>query len=141
MSEHDDLTDFVIQAIEEECDKQFVSIKMNSNWKYDNNAQHSKSYKLWEYLYSHVFVNEKQEYVFPVIAIDQIEEAFKEKYEQACELLSQLYYLVSDDLRLPNNCYACMVRRVSTGPFTISRAHLSELNSIRIFMRCRGISE
>lgn len=106
MCEHDDFTDFVIQAIKEECDKQFVSIKMNNNWKYDNNAQHSKSYKLWEYLYSHVFVNEKEDIIFPVIAIDQIEEAFKEKYKQACEFLSQLYYLVSDDLRLPNNCYA-----------------------------------
>ena len=106
MSNQEDLTDFVVQAIEEECDKQSVCIKKNENWKYDNNAQHSKSYKLWEYLYSHVFINEKQEFVFPVIAIDQIEEAFKEKYEQACELLSQLYYLVSDDLRLPNNCYA-----------------------------------
>lgn len=106
MSKQEDLTDFVIQAIEEECEKQSVCIKKNENWKYDNGIKQSKNYKLWEFLYSHIFVNDKEECVFPVIAIDQIEEAFKEKYAQACELLSQLYYLVSDDLRLPNNCYA-----------------------------------
>lgn len=106
MSKQKDLTDFVIQTIEEECGKQSVRILKNDHWKYDNNTQSSTGYKLWEYLYSHVFMNAKEECVFPVIAIDQIEEAFKEKYEKAFELLSQLYYLVSDDLRLPSNCYA-----------------------------------
>ena len=106
MSKQKDLTDFVIRTIEEECDKQSVKIEKNDHWKFDNHTLPSEGYKLWEYLYSHVFMNAKQEYVFPVIAIDQIEEAFKEKYEQALELLSQLYYLVSDDLRLPSNCFA-----------------------------------
>lgn len=104
MGKQMDLTDFVIQTIEDECSKQSITIKKNDHW--NNNTQSTKEYKLWEYLYSHVFLNAKQECVFPVIAIDQIEEAFKEKYKQAFELLSQLYYLVSDDLRLPSNCYA-----------------------------------
>lgn len=106
MSKLDDLSDFIIQSIKEECKQQSIYIKKNENWKYDNDNHESSNYKLWNFFYSNIFENAKKEYVFPVIAIDQIEEAFKEKYEQSCRLLSQLYYLVSDDLRVPKDCFS-----------------------------------
>lgn len=102
---NDTLTDFLIKTIESECKRQQVDIRSNPRWK-QYTGPSADSYKLWEYLYSHEFIDDSQNYVFPVIAIDQIEEAFNEHYNQTVELLSQLYYLISDDLRLPNDCYA-----------------------------------
>lgn len=101
-----DLTSFIIHTIQKECNKQSIEISDNPNWKSDSANSNASSFRLWEFFYSHTFKNANQEIVFPVIAIDQIEEAFKEQYRQTSELLSQLYYLVSDDLRLPCNCYA-----------------------------------
>ncbi len=100
------LADSLIKALETECKIREVSIDPNPKWGQRTGGQIDKGYKLWEFLYSNEFHDKDGNVVSPVIAIDQIEEAFNEHYEEACELLRQLYYLVSDDLRLPKDCNA-----------------------------------
>ena len=101
----DDFAEFIIQTLYEQQKLQGFAIKDNPNWSYRETEQNCSDYKLWYFFYSHSFVAKEGKYVFPVIAIDQIEEAFKDRYQATCELLTQLYYLVSDDLRVPENCY------------------------------------
>ena len=100
------LADSMIKSLETECKNREVSIDLNPKWGQRTGGQIGEDYKLWEFLYSHEFHDNEGNVVAPVIAIDQIEEAFNEQYEKACELLKQLYYLVSDDLRLPKECNA-----------------------------------
>lgn len=100
------LADSLIKSLETECKTRKVSIDPNPKWVPRTGGQIDEDYKLWEFLYSHEFHDKEGNVVAPVIAIDQIEEAFNDQYEKACELLKQLYYLVSDDLRLPKDCNA-----------------------------------
>lgn len=100
------LADSLIKALETECTIREVSIDPSPKWVQRTGGQIDEDYKLWEFLYSHEFHDKEGNVVSPVIAIDQIEEAFNEHYEKACELLRQLYFLVSDDLRRPKECNA-----------------------------------
>ena len=83
-----------------------ISISKRQNAPSGNEPDDQSPKLLWHYFYSHDFIDEKGLFVFPVITIDQMEEGFNERHEDACLLLKQLYYLVGDDLLLPDECYA-----------------------------------
>ena len=100
-AENGDYAKTIIKAIEKS------GLFIESLFKYNDTTNDNKESKqitiLWQYFCTHKFkINETTtEYVFPVIVLDQFEEIFFQKREQAKILLQQIYYLLSDNLIVP----------------------------------------
>lgn len=100
-AENGDYAKTIIKAIEKSG--LFIESLFKYNDKTNDNKESKQITILWQYFCTHKFkINETTtEYVFPVIVLDQFEEIFFQKREQAKILLQQIYYLLSDNLIVP----------------------------------------
>lgn len=97
---------FIVSQIESHCRRNRISVELRKVTPTVNQDHGRGNNFLWHYLYSHDFINSYGQHVFPVIIIDQMEEGFYNMHEDTCVLLRQLFYLVSDELLLPEGSYS-----------------------------------
>lgn len=108
-SKNENYGEFIIETIKDQCREGNINVTSNKFIE-SLNLIDSKdsSILLWKFFYGHDFIEkDTNNVVFPVIVIDQFEEAFDtSSQEKAYELLAQINQLISDNLRLPEEAYA-----------------------------------
>ncbi len=91
------LADALIEAIKLEIEKQNCSIKQP-----DGLPEPKEEDRIWAFFKSSTFFNDREEPIYPVIVLDQLEEIFIHRNQDAAQLMQQIYMLI-DDTRIIDN--------------------------------------